>query len=361
MRPARGRRRGLAPALVVILVLGIAAVAGVFLLARASEERTSARGPQGPYLVGAWTFGDTASFTRAVDSGALDEVGLDWLQSRPDGSVVAPRFDAAFLEEVRESGCAVCVTLTDYDQTLGTFDGSIPKAILASADTRRRHAEAVAEWCRTYDVAGVDLDWEALKASQRGRFTAFVRQLAKLLHKDGRFLAVDVVPKTYEPGGWSTPQAQDWKDLGRVADQIRVMTYNYSGSWSGPGPLSPPGWMDSVLDFAETQIAEEKIIMGLGLYGRDWRGERTTDLVWSDVRDLRAAHEPQVVRGPTQELTLTYEADGRSHTAFFPDAKAIDAKVRMMLREHPGIGGVYCWMLGQEQPSVWQVLDKRLH
>ncbi len=274
-------------------MVGVAAVAGAFLLARASERTTSRAGPQGPYLVGAWTFGDTASFERALDAGALDEVSLDWLQSRPDGSVVAPRFDGAFLERVRESGVAVCVTLTDYDQTLGTFDGSIPQAILATAASRRRHAEAVAEWCRAHDVDGLDLDWEALRRDQRARFTAFVRQLARRLHEDGRFLAVDVVPKTYEPGGWSTPQAQDWKDLGRIADQVRVMTYNYSGSWSGPGPLSPPGWMDAVLDFAETQIPPQKIVMGLGFYGRDWRGAQTTDLVWADVRESATRARPE--------------------------------------------------------------------
>jgi spore germination protein len=356
----RRRKRALAPALVVILVIGIAAVAGAFLLARAADEPKE-EGPHGPYLVGAWTFGDSGALTRAVAAGALDEVSVDWLQSRSDGSVAAPRFDGEFLDLARDKGCTVSVTLTDYDETKGTFDSSIARAILASPETRRTHAQAVADWCRATKVDGVDLDWEALQASNRDEFTAFVRQLKTRLHKDGRFLAVDVVPKTYEPGGWSTPQAQDWKDLGRIADQVRVMTYNYSGSWSGPGPLSPPAWMDAVLTFAESQIPPRKIVMGLGFYGRDWKGAQTTDLVWDDVRATRVAHAPKTFRGPTEELTLTYQADGHAHTAFFPDARAVDAKLRMMLREHPRIHGVFCWMLGQEQPSVWTVLQKRLH
>jgi spore germination protein len=357
-RGGRRRRRGrLAPALVFILVLGIVAVTGAFLLARASQDDR----PRGPYLIGAWAFGESDSLKRAVDAGALDEVSVDWLQSRADGSVAAPRFDQSFLDLARDKDCRVVVTLTDYDESVGTFDPSIAAAVLATAESRRRHVEAVADWCRQTKVDGVDLDWEALKAGQRRQFTAFVTALARRLHHDGRFLAVDVVPKTYEPGGWSTPQAQDWKALGGVADQMRVMTYNYSGSWSGPGPLSPPGWMDSVLSFAESRIPSRKIVMGLGFYGRDWVGAKTTDLLWSNVQQVRADDAPKTFRGPTEELTLSYQRDGQSHTAFYPDARAVDAKLRMMLQDHPHIRGVYCWMLGQEQPAVWQVLRKRLH
>lgn len=356
-RRPRRRRGRLAPAIVFLIVAGLVAAVAAFLLAGAFQDDR----PSGPYLIGAWTFGDAASLRDAVDAGAIDEVSVDWLQSRADGSVVAPRYDDSFLALARKDRCRVVVTLTDYDQTTQTFDPAIPAAVLATAQTRRRHAAAVAAWCRANDVAGVDVDWEALKASQRDRFTAFVAELARQLHADGRFIAVDVFPKVREPGGWDAPRAQDWKALGRAADEVRVMTYNYSGSWSGPGPLSPPAWMDAVLTFAESQIPSRKVVMGIGFYGRDWRGAQTTDLIWPDVHQIRAGDAPQAFRGPSAELTLTYTRDGAGHTAFFPDATAIDAKLQMMLARHPHIRGVYCWIMGQEDPAVWQVLRRRLH
>ena len=181
------------------------------------------------------------------------------------------------------------------------------------------------------------------------------------MHRDGRFVAVDVYPKLSEPGGWDGPRAQDWRALGRVVDQVRVMTYNFSGAWSGPGPLSPPAWMDAVLTFAESRIPSRKVVMGVGFYGRDWRGARTTDLVWADVAGIRSRHGPAVWRGPSSELTLRYRAGDAAHTAFFPDARAVDAKLRMMLGRHPHIRGVCCWMMGQEDPDVWMVLRRRLH
>lgn len=356
-RRSRRRRGRLAPVLVFLIVAGLAAVVGALVLVRAFQDDR----PSGPYLIGAWTFGDTTSLQHAVDAGAIDEVSVDWLQSRADGSVAAPRFDASFLALARKKGCRVVVTLTDYDESVYTFDPAIAAAVLATPQTRRRHAAAVADWCRANDVAGVDVDWEALKAEQRDRFTAFVAELARRLHQDGRFVAVDVVPKLHDPGSWDAPRAQDWRALGRVADQVRVMTYNFSGSWSGPGPLSPPAWMDAVLTFAESQVPSRKVVMGIGFYGRDWRGSQTTDLVWQDVQQIRAQDKPQVSRGPSAELTLTFQRDGAAHTAFFPDAMAIDAKLQMMLKSHPHIRGVYCWMMGQEDPAVWKVLRHRLH
>ena len=332
-------------------------MAAAFALASALDDDR----PHGPYLIGAWTFGDRTSLRTAVDAGAIDEVSVDWLQSRADGSVTAPRLDAGFVAEAKRQDCRVFVTLTDYDETQHAFDPAISKAILATAESRRRHAEAVAAWCAQYDLAGVDVDWEAVKGSQRDAFSAFVEELARRLHADDRLIAVDVYPKVSEPGGWDGPRSQDWRRLGRAVDQFRVMTYNYSGSWSGPGPLSPPEWIDRVLDFAERKVPPRLIVMGLGFYGRDWRGSATTDLLWDDVEAIRAERDPRELRTASRELLLEYRRDGARHQAFFPDAAAIRAKLRMMLSRHPHIRGVYAWLMGQEDPAVWLELRTALH
>ena len=338
------------------MIAGGLAIAAAVAVASILDDR-----PHGPYLIGAWTFGDRDSLARAVDAGAIDEVSVDWLRSRADGGVEAPTADADFVAEARKQDCRVFVTLTDYSTATHQFDPAIAAAILATPETRSRHVATVADWCRDNDVDGLDVDWEALTAGQRDDYTVFVEELARRMHKDGRLISVDVYPKTSEPGGWDGPQAQDWRRLGEAVDQFRVMTYNYSGSWSAPGPLSPPEWMDKVLDFAETQVEPGKIVMGIGFYGRDWRGAKTTDLVWTDVERIRSADKPRESRGPSAELTLKYSRDGAEHTTFFPDATAIDAKLVMLREQHPRIRGVYCWIMGQEDPATWKTLRTRLH
>ncbi len=66
-------------------------------------------------------------------------------------------------------------------------------------------------------------------------------------------------------------------------------------------------------------------------------------------------------RAASGELVLEYKRDGAAHQAFFPDAAAVRAKLRMLLADHPHIRGVYAWQMGQEDPRVWQELRKALH
>ena len=130
-----GRRRARRPrrrrsALLVIVLAGLAAVVAAFALASALDDDR----PHGPYLIGAWTFGDRPSLDAAVKAGAIDEVSADWLQSRADGSVTAPRLDTDFIAEAKRKDCRVFVTLTDYDETQHTFDPAISAAILATPE-----------------------------------------------------------------------------------------------------------------------------------------------------------------------------------------------------------------------------------
>lgn len=355
-RPPRRRRRRRPRALLLIVVIGVAAIAATVAVLSSFDNR-----PHGPYLIGAWTYGDRDSLDDAVDAGAIDELSVDWLRSCRDGSVTAPECDDDFVDAARDADCRVMVTLTDYSGSTHRFDSSISAAILTSAASRARHAAAIAAWCDEHDVDGVDVDWEAVDASRRDAFSAFVEELARQLHADDRLVAVDVYPKTSEPGGWDGPQSQDWRRLGRAVDQFRIMTYNYSGSWSGPGPISPPVWIDRVLDFAETLVPARRIVMGLGFYGRAWHGSSTTDLVWGDVQAIRADADPREYRTRSRELRLVYRGDDGVHTAYFPDAVAIRAKLETLVTKHPRIRGVYAWLMGQEDPAVWHVLRRLLH
>lgn len=310
------------------------------------------------YAVSGWSLGDEDSLNRAAQCRAIDEVDLDWFYSRKNGAVVQGYDDPALVAAARSAGLSVMATVSNWSEAKKGFDPAVPSAILRSRRKMRRHAAALAALCEKLGYDGVDLDWESLKAKERDHFSDFVEELAADLHAEGKRLAIAVSPKTSEPGGWSGAKAEDWQRLGAAVDQFKVMTYDYSGPWSPPGPIAPPDWMDAVLTFAESQVPAEKIMMGLPFYGYDWSVGSAVGLDWADAQALIARYAPTVTRDPSGEETFTYsDAMGVVHTVFFQDPLSIQEKIEVLTSRHPGIRGIAIWVLEREDPAFWGLMD----
>ena len=166
-------------------------------------------------------------------------------------------------------------------------------SILHDPAVRASHIAAIVALVQREDYAGIDIDYEDLQASDRTAFTTFITQLAGALHVAGKMLSVDLFAKSSDRGYDQRNLAQDYQAIGRVADQVRLMGYDYHWADSGPGPVAPIGWIRAVLSYAKTQIPAGKIILGVPLYGYDWSGGHGTPVSWlqafQPVRAVRRA------------------------------------------------------------------------
>jgi spore germination protein YaaH len=276
--------------------------------------------------------------------------------------VTADNEDLALVELMRARGVDVLATVTNYSNSKGAFDPAIARKILRSPDVQARHIEALVGLCRDHGYAGLDLDWEMVAAADRDRFSAFVEALAARLHEEGLLLSIAVFPKTFEPGRWDTQKATDYARLGAAVDEFKIMTYSYSGPWSGPGPQMPLLWADQVLDFAESVVAPEKIYMGVPFYGFDWAGGSATAVHATDVSALRRTYNDRRTReAGSREAVIHYTDEaGVNHVVFYVDRKALAAKLDMLLREHPGVAGIAIWEAKDEDPRFWSVIVQEL-
>jgi spore germination protein len=210
------------------------------------------------------------------------------------------------------------------------------------------------------DYAGVDLDFEGLHAADRQAFSTFVTDLAAALHARGKILSVAVFAKTTDTGYGGQNVAQDYAAIGRAADQVRLMAYDYHWNTSPPGPIAPVGWVRDVLAYAKTQIPLSKIILGIPLYGYDWVGNKASDLTWQQAVQLAEAHGAVVHHDPaSQSPWFSYtDSAGRAHQVWFEDPQSSAAKFAVAKEE--GVGGVFLWMYGDEAPGTWSVLHRYL-
>jgi len=208
---------------------------------------------------------------------------------------------------------------------------------------------------------GIDLDWEALKAADRDRFSSLVEELAAALHAKHRFLSIAVAPKTSEPGEWDNQIFADWDRIGKAVDEFKIMTYSYSGSWSDPGPQAPLAWVDRVLSFAESKVPARKISMGVPFYGFDWHGGAVSTVSAHRGAALAASYHVAVGRDPaSQEATLRFADKGVTHEVFFQDQAALAAKLAELRARHPKIAGISIWVMSLEAAGFWTLIERKL-
>lgn len=223
-----------------------------------------------------------------------------------------------------------------------------------------RHISALVALAGKPGYAGVDIDYEDLHADDREAFSAFVTRLGAALHAHRKLLSVAVFAKTTDAGYAPRNVAQDYAAIGRAADQVRLMAYDYHWETSPPGPLAPVDWVRSVLSYARTQVPARKIILGIPLYGYDWAGRRAANLTWQQATQLAARHHVPVrydTRSESSWFSYT-AADGSRHEVWFETPASSRAK--LTLARAAGIGGVFCWMYGDEAPGTWAALRQAM-
>jgi len=293
----------------------------------------------------------------------FSDISPFWYRVAADGHVTpytteagASYEDPAILSFLRANGILVIPTVANILN--GVWDGALVSRIIADPALTTVNIESLVQLAVTQEYDGIDLDYENLNASDRPAFTSFVNQLAVALHANGKLLTVNVYAKTSEPGTWSGPQAQDWWAIGQVADQVRIMTYEYHWSTSGAGPISPVDWVGDVLAFARTTIPAQKIMQGVPLYGYDWVGQSGVDVVWEQAMALVRQYGATVQwDAASASPWFEYLAKRTRHTVWFENASSVDAKLQVNAAYDAG--GVSFWRLGGQDPEVWSTLRNR--
>ena len=341
-------------ALVVAFSLSIALTTAFYVAILDREPAEAA--PR--YEVSVWypgwsTAGSSDYESVSKNISIISNVSPYWYALKPDGSVAAYEWaeDQKLLSLARDNDKPVTPLVTNE------FDPDRVHRMLSTESSRAAHVANLVNLVVSHGYAGLDLDYEMLRAEDRDRFSLFVESLASRLHNKGKTLSVAVHPKTSEPGSWDGPKAQDWKRLGRAVDEFRIMTYDYHWAGSKAGPAAPPEWIDDVLNFAESRVAPHKIRMGLPFYGRVWNDTDAQDLVHAEVRALIDKHSATVQRHSSGEPYFKYAG---GHTVYFQDYLSLSTKLDVLIRKHPDVGGVTIWHVGGESQRNWNVIDEKL-
>ena len=365
----------------------------------------------------------TAAFSNSQVAPLFGDVSPFWFSATgPTGVITRVGSETslnATVKAARDSGLTVLPSITD-----GTGKGVMAQIL---ADTtpvtgaRAVHIANIVNLVMDRGFDGIDLDYEGFAfddgraswATTQPLWVDFVNQLGAELHKDGRnkLLSITIPPTWLENGVETGYPVYAQGEIAASADRIRLMVYDFS--FSSPGPLAPMTWVQKVIEYSNSKVAERsKLQLGVPTYGRNWAIQknsrevcpsgalRTTSLQMENsaalitskgatpVRDVSGEMRftytevasgyrtapipaPPYVPPPTQIESVPGAADSLvpakrlappstivtctvEHRVFYPDAQSVQQRTQAAL--DAGWRGSILWALGYETADVWSAL-----
>lgn len=233
------------------------------------------------------------------------------------------------------------------------FDPVRTSLVLNNSDIYLPLIESLKSLCFNYNYQGLDIDWEEIDPKDQQAFTAFIKVLSETLHQADLTLAVSVHPKTGDSSDRAVVKGYDFKALSDSVDYIKIMAYDFHNQNSSPGAITPFEELTKILEYASSNINQDKIMLGLPTYGYDWEtGKQPAEVVsFNEATDRIKTSGGEVKRDPqSNELVGNYK-NPNEHVIWYGDAETLNKMV--ILARSKGIYQFSFWRIGVEDPSIW--------
>jgi spore germination protein len=307
------------------------------------------------YLLPQGTSSD-ANAVREIEN--LTYLSIFSYQARSDGSLLPPKDEMA-LRAANRLNIGPLMTVTNFDGN--TFNPDLAHTILTDASIRRRLIDNVMNTIRQKRFAGVNIDFEHMRPTDRQLYNQFVREMASAARGQGASASIAMGPKTSDMPTASWMGAFDYRTLGQEVDFIMLMTYEWGWVGGPPMAVAPIDQVRAVLDYATSQIDSQKILMGMALYGYDWEipwrpGQRASGLSAESAMELAIEQEAEVrwdARAASPYFNYT-DAEGQRHVVWFEDVMSVAVKFNLIYEYN--MRGLSYWVLPNSFPANWYLL-----
>lgn len=240
------------------------------------------------------------------------------------------------------------------------FDSKLTSAFLADEKAQKTFIDSLVNRLVELQADGVNIDFESVAASDRDRFTAFVKALSEAARAKGLTVSIDLLRGSVT---WNHLTAYDHEKLHQYVDYVAIMAYDqfYSASTS-PGPVSGISWAEQgIEEFLSYGVPRSKLLLGVPFYVRVWELDSAGKLasnraVWmKDVGTL--LEDAEVIRSKDAQYGLEkvqFTKDGKQFVFWLENIDTI--KERVELAKKHDLAGVAAWRLGYEPAELWTEL-----
>lgn len=205
----------------------------------------------------------------------------------------------------------------------------------------------------SFEMDGINIDFESVPKACGEHYVQFIRELALLCHENNLILSVDnYVPSEYTAHYNRTEQ-------GKFVDYIIIMGYDEHYAGSEAGSVSSIPWMTKGIEDTINLVPANKVINAIPFYTRVWKtanGKTTSEALtmpasaeWLTKNKLEPVWDEA-----TSQNYAEITKSGTLYQVWMEDAQSIVVRLNVMNKNN--IAGVASWRVGQEIPTVWELI-----
>ena len=276
-----------------------------------------------------------------------------------------PTDDDELINTARLYGTSPVMLLSSLGEG-GTFSNELVSAVLNNESARDNLINNVVNTLVAKRYDAVDVDFEYILADDRDAYIDFIDDLREAANERGKRVFVSLAPKTSADQPGLLYEAHDYAALGEAADRALLMTYEWGYTYGPPQAIAPIDQVRRVVEYAKTEIPQNKIFMGMPNYAYDWQlpfvqGESAATAL-SNVAAVTLAGDTNSEIMFDERAQTPYffyiDDEGNRHEVWFEDARSVLAKLNLVLDE--GLSGASVWQIMRYFPAMWSVINSNV-
>ncbi len=284
----------------------------------------------------------------------INVISPTWFSIANENGEITSLASEKYVKQAHKLGMDVWALVDDFNKEIDK-----PKLFGRTSSREKLSNELIAAAIR-YDLDGLNIDFEQIKADYSKSYIQFLRELSVKCRNNGLILSID----NYIPAAYN--KFYDREEQGIIADYIICMAYDehFSGSEES-GSVSSIDYVTQSLADTKKEVPTEKIIMALPFYTRLWRETKDGDKVkvsseaYSMVKAEKLLQNKNVTlewNGEIGQYYGQYQEEGATFKMWLEDEKSYETKLKAVFSEP--IAGVAAWKLGLEKQSIWNIIAK---
>lgn len=278
------------------------------------------------------------------------------------------------INEAHAQGVKVIMTVVNFGGTDGA--DAVAWELVTNATKKALFFENVKNIIQTYNLDGVNIDFEGMATAHRGaELNTFLADLTTYIHTElpGKEVSFDGPAVNW--GGWIIDE------LVNSVDYVVIMAYDYtSANSANSGPIAPlthhTSWKRSVTRTIETGTyavptanTPEKLIMAVPYYGQHWKtatsvSESATTSHVASTRYRNTETDADAHGGFIWNDDFQYPwyrwNDGTDWNQVWTDNElSISKKFDLAIANN--LGGVGMWALNYDggRPELWELINTK--